>query len=96
MEQQTGTTPTSNTSVHPTHTLLTEQDLKMNPMFARKHRFLARDIRDKGFLVCKNCGNQHAKNLGDYCRYYRPRTKPTRLAMAIKQICGSMPSPGGL
>lgn len=96
MEQQTSTTPASNTAVHPTHTLLTLRDLDENPMFARKHPYLAREIRMNGFKVCKNCGKQHVENLGGYCGYYRPRTTPTMVAMAVKQVCGVMPKPGDL
>lgn len=96
MEEQTSTTPTSNTSIHESHTLLTLRDLDENPMFARKHPYLARDLRENGFKVCKNCGLQNVENLGDYCKQYRPRTRPTKLAMAIKQVCGSVPQPGDL
>jgi len=90
---KTTTTPVSNTAVHKTHRLITEKDLQENPTFARKHPYLSKDILYRGFLVCKNCGRQNVENLGNYCQQYRPQTRPTRIAMAVKQVIGSLPTP---
>lgn len=85
MNEQSSAAPASNTAVHPTHTLVTERDLQDNVAFTNKHPYLARDIRENGFKVCKNCGRQNVENLGEPCSDYRPTTRRTAVSYAVEE-----------
>lgn len=89
VEVKSASEPSSNTTVHPSHLLLTPEDFGNNPELARRHPYLRKDVI-AGFKICKACQKQGVENLGKPCENRTPNTRKTLTSVAVSQALYSL------